>query len=73
MSYLEMETTVTSTTLTTYDIQFILGSSALADVFRFDEYRHAKQTLRKIGKEMKVPVANKVASKMDVNRKSRRR
>ena len=63
---------MSSSIIKTYDVQFILKNSKVITIFEFDEYKHAKQVLKKIKEEMEVPVSNIVAEKMVANKRSRR-
>ena len=63
---------MSTTIIKTYDIEFVLKNSKVITVFKFDEYKHAKQALKKISEQLEVPVANKVAEKMTSNKRSRR-
>jgi uncharacterized transporter YbjL len=63
---------MSSSIIKTYDVQFILKNSKVITIFEFDEYKHAKQVLKKIKEEMEVPVSNIIAEKMVANKRSRR-
>lgn len=58
-----------STVILTYNIHFIMSESGSIDIYGFNEYRHAKKTLKLIHEQMKIPVVNRVAEKMAANKR----